>query len=55
MQIGNGFIRFIRGRLKFEFGGEPVRDENGHTMGAPFLSMLAIFRYKPPEKGAENA
>lgn len=37
-------IRFIKGRLKFTLNGEPIRDKNGRPTGAPFPSMIVIFR-----------
>lgn len=37
-------IEFLRGRLAFELGGDPIRDKNGKPMNAPFPSMLVIFR-----------
>ncbi len=42
--LGKAEIRFIKGRLKFELGGDPVLDKNNKPMPAPFPSMLAIFR-----------
>ena len=37
-------IRFLKGRLKFELDGEPIRDKNERPVGAPFPSMVVIFR-----------
>lgn len=42
--LGKAEIRFIRGRLRFEIGGEPVLDKNGKPMPAPFPSMICIWR-----------
>ena len=41
-------IDFLEGRLAFELGGEPMRNEKGVIMKAPFPSMLVEF--KNPEK-----
>ena len=41
---GKAEIRFIRGRLKFtDENGQPVRDDSGRPMGAPFPSMIVIY------------
>ena len=37
-------IRFIRSRLAFELGGEPILDKNGKPSKAPFPSMLVVYR-----------
>ena len=42
-------IRFIKGRLKFELNGEPMRDKNGRVQSAPFPSMLVVM--KPEDWG----
>jgi len=38
-------VRFVKGRLKF-LGpdGHPIVDKNGHPVGAPFPSVVVIFR-----------
>ena len=42
--LGKAEIRFLPGRLKFEINGEAIRDNNGRPVGAPFPSMVCIFR-----------
>lgn len=42
--LGRAEIRFIRGRLVFELGGRPVTDKQGRPQGAPFPSMIVIYR-----------
>lgn len=42
-------VDFLEGRLAFELNGEPMRDEKGHVMKAPFPSMLVEFK---PEESA---
>lgn len=37
-------VNFLRGRLAFEIDGEPIRDENGTVMKAPFPSMIVVFK-----------
>lgn len=37
-------VRFVRGRLKFELDGQPIRDRHGRPASAPFPSMICIFR-----------
>lgn len=37
-------VRFIRGRLCFEIDGEPILNENGQPMTAPFPSMVVVWR-----------
>lgn len=38
-------IRFIRGRLKFtDEDGNPTLDKNGRPVGAPFPSMVVIYK-----------
>lgn len=37
-------VEFIRGRLKFEINGQPIRDKYGRAVGAPFPSMVVVFR-----------
>lgn len=37
-------IRFIKGRLKFEIDGKPIRDDKGRPVGAPFPSMIVIWK-----------
>lgn len=37
-------VEFLEGRLAFELDGEPMRDEKGHIMKAPFPSMLVEFK-----------
>ncbi len=39
-------IRFIRGRLHFEFDGKPLLDKNNRPRDAPFPSMVCVFRGK---------
>lgn len=41
---GKAEIRFVQGRLKFELDGKPILDKNGRPMGAPFPSMVVVFR-----------
>lgn len=38
-------VRFVKGRLKF-LGpdGQPIRDKHGRAVGAPFPSVVVIFR-----------
>lgn len=41
-------VRFIRGRLIFELGGQPViNPKDGSKQGATFPSALFVFRRKP--------
>ena len=49
--LGRAEIRFVQGRLKFELDGKPILDSNGRAVGAPFPSMVAIFR---PQEGAND-
>ena len=49
--LGRAEIRFVQGWLKFELGGKPILDANGRAVGAPFPSMVAIFR---PHEGAND-
>lgn len=37
-------IEFLAGRLAFEINGEPIRDEKGTVMKAPFPSMVVEFK-----------
>ena len=37
-------VSFLQGRLAFELGGEPILDERGKPMNAPFPSMLVEFK-----------
>ena len=41
---GKAEIRFLRGRLRFELDGKPLLDKNGRPCGAPFPSMIVVFR-----------
>lgn len=36
-------LEFIRGRLRFELGGNPIRDSRGNAMSAPFPSLLCYY------------
>lgn len=36
-------ITFLKGRLKFEIDGEPIRDRKGRPQSAPFPSMIVTF------------
>lgn len=37
-------IRLIKGRIKFEINGKPLKDKNGRSQSAPFPSAVVIFR-----------
>ena len=37
-------IRYIKGRLFFELGGKPILDKKGRPTGAPFPSMVVIWK-----------
>ena len=42
---GNAEIRFVRGRIKFtDEDGNPHVDEKGRPVGAPFPSMVVVFK-----------
>ena len=47
-------IRFIRGRVRFELGGEPVTDKNGRPQSAPFPSMVVVFRREKDDERRQN-
>jgi phage N-6-adenine-methyltransferase len=40
----NTEVRFLPGRLKFEVDGKPMLDKDGKPMGAPFPSMVVVFK-----------
>lgn len=44
--LGQAEVRFICGRLKFEIDGKPILNDKGSPIGAPFPSMIVIFRSK---------
>lgn len=44
--LGKAEVRFVRGRLTFEFDGKPMLDKKGRPQPAPFPSMVCIFRNK---------
>lgn len=37
-------VFFVKGRLVFEIDGKPVLDKNGNPQGAPFPSLVVVFR-----------
>jgi len=37
-------VRFIKGRIKFEVNGKPVKGKNGKAQSAPFCSAIVIFK-----------
>lgn len=39
-------IRFLRGRLVFEYNGRPIMDKQGKPQSAPFPSMICIWKSK---------
>lgn len=41
---GKHEVRFVKGRLKFELDGEPMRDDKGRIQSAPFPSMVVIMK-----------
>lgn len=41
---GKHEVRFIKGRLKFELNGEPIRDKNNRVQSAPFPSMIVVMK-----------
>lgn len=43
---GKAEVRFVRGRLKFEVCGVPIKDKNNRPMPAPFPSMVVVWRKK---------
>lgn len=47
-------IRFIRGRVRFELGSEPVKDKNGRPQSAPFPSMVVVFRREKDDERRQN-
>ena len=49
---GKHEIQFIKGRLKFELNGEPMKDDKGRLQSAPFPSMLVIM--KPEDHSVFN-
>lgn len=40
-------VKFLRGRLAFELDGQPMTNEKGTVMKAPFPSMLVTFQNVP--------
>ena len=46
-------IRFLKGRLKFELGGQPVLDKKGKPQSAPFPSMVVIFKQRKDLSGSQ--
>lgn len=48
---GKAEVRFIKGRLCFELDGKPIIDAHGRPTGAPFPSMIVIFRRVHNDKG----
>ena len=42
--LGKAEVRFIQGRIAFEVNGEPIRDRKGKPMGAPFPSMVVVWK-----------
>ena len=46
---GRAEIRFLRGRLRFtDENGNPVTDGKGRPVGAPFPSMVVIYKGEKP-------
>lgn len=37
-------VEFLEGRLAFEIDGQPIRDDKGSVMKAPFPSMIVVFK-----------
>lgn len=44
-------VRFIKGRIKFEINGEPIKDKKtGRAQSAPFPSAIVVFKGKNDER-----